>query len=236
MKDDRKTHSLESGKIPAAAGLLPDIFVTISDRPFSQKGIVATVAETYGIARGELDTANPPGTSCTFRSKADAALDYMYRSRFIERLGRKGPIVITEDGYDFLRELTPKTIRKLSAELEPKMKRLKGKAKPAAKKPGRSQETQHQALPMEPARALDERIEKAKRLAQGKPTPEERGAGRAAKIASQLPGMPLDKIHAIWMNAQDKLSHPKREFRMASEVLLAAIENERERRGPNASS
>ncbi|MHA6685339.1 hypothetical protein [Mesorhizobium sp. A556] len=232
MKDD----SPEQGKIPAAAGLLADIFITIRDRPFSQKGIVASVAEMYGFARGELDAANPPGTSCTFRSKADAALDYMYRSCFIERLGKKGPIVITEDGYDFLRELTPKTIRKLSAELEPKTKRLKEKALRTARKPDRSQETQHRALPLALPKALDERVEMAKRLAQGQPTPEERGTVRAAKIASQIPEMPLEKIHVVWTNAQDKLSHPKREFRVAAEVLIAVIEDERERRGPNASS
>ncbi|TIT98282.1 MAG: hypothetical protein E5W55_07170, partial [Mesorhizobium sp.] len=234
MKVERDSRP-KTGIIPAAAELLPDIFVAVSERFFSQKSIVLAAAEAHGFQRGTLDTANPPGTNCTFRLKADAAVSYLYRSGFISRLGRKGRVSITQEGYDFLRNVTLEVIGSLSAEIEPKIKRLKGRAVPAPK--NSVQEPQADSMPtLRTAKALQERIEQAKRLADGMPTPEERAGMRATKIGARLPDMPLDKLHAIWINAQEKLSHPKLEFRLAAKALLAAIDEEREKRGPNASS
>lgn len=219
----------ETGRIPAAAELLPDIFVAVSERLFSQKSIVLAVAEVHCFQRGTLDTACPSGTNCTFRLKADAAVSYLHRCGFISRLGRKGRVSITQEGYDFLRDLTPEVIGSLSAEIEPKVKRLKGRAAPAPKNAVR--EPQSDSLPtLRSAKALEERIEQAKRLADGMPTPEERAGMRAMKIGARLPDMPLDKLHAIWTNAQEKLSHPKLEFRLTAKALLTAIEEERMKR------
>ncbi|MER9330612.1 hypothetical protein [Mesorhizobium sp. M0488] len=224
-------------KIPRAAELLPDILLMTSDRPFS-KTLIPAVAEMHGFPRDMLDVANPPGTNCTFRAKADAAMAYLHRSGLVVRDGKKGPLIITDDGFDFLRELTPKAIRKLSAEIEPKIKRIKGKTKPTPKKPVITpQQPQQRDVTKTPAvRSLEDRIEEAKRLADGRPTPGQRATRRAAKAAANFHDMPLDKLHIVWTNAQDKLSHPKEELRLAAKEVLTAIENERERRRPNASS
>src|SRR6266498_1848652 len=119
-----------------------------------------------------------------FRSRVQAAINYLLSSGLIERELKKGPVYLTDEGYDFLRKLNAEAIQRLSSRIEPGFK-VHGKEKP---KPNWRPDS-------ETLRSLSERIEAAKRGLPREHPLKVRAAAMAARIAASLPDMPLDKMY-----------------------------------------
>ncbi len=119
----------------------------------------------------------------------------------------------------------PKLFWNFSVESSPEFKEL-GKKEPEPR----------WKLDAEAIRSLSERIATAKQSLPRKHPLEARAEAMATRIAATLPDMPLDKMYVLWTNVGKDLSHSKQVLRLAAPMLLRAIEQERNRRGPGAVS
>lgn len=209
--------------VPWAAELIPDVFIQLNRGPANHKSIVAALIEMHCGPREVKGVADPARDM--FRSRVQAAINYLLSSGLIERELKKGPVYLTDEGYDFLRKLNAEAIQRLSSRIEPGFK-VHGKEKP---KPGWSPDP-------EALRSLSERIETAKRGLPRQHPLKVRAAAMAARIAASLPDMSLDKMSVLWTNASKNQSHTKQILRLAAPMLLDAIDKERQRRGPDAVS
>jgi hypothetical protein len=215
--------SVPRERLPWAVELIPDIFIKLNLEPISRKNIVTALVEKHCHPREVKGVADPDRDK--FLSKAQAAIQYLLSSGLIKPEIKKGPLYLTDEGYDFVRKLNAEAIWGLSSQIEPRFKEL-GKKNPTLRwKP-----------PPEILHALSERIAVAKQSLPRKHPLEVRAAAVAARIAATLPNMPLDKMYVLWMNANKNLLHSKQVLRLAAPMLLHEIEKERKRRGPEAVS
>src|SRR6266566_2425114 len=110
-----------------------DLFILLNRGPAKPKTIIAALIETY-CRPFEVKGLTDPASKI-LRSKIQSAINYLLNSGLIERELRKGPLYLTDEGYDFLRKLNPQAVQALSSEVEPRFK-AHGKARP--KPPWRS--------------------------------------------------------------------------------------------------
>lgn len=210
-------------RLPWAAELIPDILIHLNREPATHKNIFAALFETRRLPTEVEGLTNP--TRELFRSKVQAAITFLLSSNYIERESKKGPLYLTDNGYDFVRKLNAEAIQGLFSRIEPGFK-VRGEETP---KP-------HSTPYGEILRSLSERIELAKQSLPRKHPLQARAEAMAARIVASLPDMPLDKMYVLWENASKNLSHSKQVLRLAAPLLLDAINKERERRGPETTS
>lgn len=241
-------------KLPRAAELLPDIFAVLQDSGATQRGLVSAVAARYGIPEDEIDVADPPHSNNHIRSKTDAAIHFLRMAGYIVRKAPKGPFAISPAGYRFAEALNPQVIGKLVDDMEPKLRirsfdraELRRELRPTGPRNGSGQILMSEGPKPLP---IEERIRQAKELLRKERpippkrqepeapelSPEEKASARAAKIKASLPSMPLDKLYALWVNAGNVTKSSPPERWLTARLVFSAIEAERKRRGPDASS
>jgi hypothetical protein len=182
-------------RLPWAAELIPDVFIQLNLGIVNRRSIVTALTEKRFSPRGMSKISD--SARDIFRSKAHAAVQHLLSAGLIRPEFKKGPVYLTEEGYDFIRKLNVEAIQGLSHHIEPGFKASGKKGPTPLWKP--DAETWH---------ALSERIEAAKSGLPREHPLEARAAAMAARIAANLPEMPLDKMYVLWTNASNNKSHP----------------------------
>jgi hypothetical protein len=99
--------------VPWAAEFIPDIIIQLNRGPASHKNVVAALINAHCQPLEVKGLADPERER--YRSKIQAAINYLLSSGLIWRQFKQAPLYLTNEGYDFLRNLDTEAIQEISS-------------------------------------------------------------------------------------------------------------------------